>query len=349
MKTARLLIRFSALGDVVLCSALVKKLQTLYPGDGVIFLTQASFKKLLVQSFPQPLRVLGVDLSSAAPLRLFLYGYHLAALLRSEAYTHIEFFDLHGLLKSRAFIGGFRLRALGLGLHIKTKSTPKKTLLRNLSVLLGRDLLGARFNFQSHLALAEPSTENFFPTLFSVGQRPREPHLLIAPDAQHWKKRWTVGHWEELLPQLLQKIPQLRLTLVGARSCLPDELQEDLVKTYPERVKNLLGQTSLEDLPGVAATSHLTLCGNSAWLHISEAVGTPVISLAGPIVPGFGFSPWRKESTEMAVTELNCRPCTRHGGGVCKYVGADFHACMKRITPPELFQKISDKLRELVP
>ncbi len=350
-KRTRLLIRLSALGDIVLCSALVAKIQQKYAGDALIFITQKAFKDFVTRSFPQPLKVIGMDSAGWGIFIYFYYGFRLAALLKAQNRQDIEVYDLHGVAKSSAFIWGFRLKALLLGMRVSAFKSEKFSLRRNLSVFFGKDLLGRRHNFRAHLK-ALKSTEilsSDTPLLLATRPTPnsqRSFHLLVAPDSQHWKKRWILTYWEELLPRLLREHLELRVSLVGGSECLPEELTEDLSKEFGERVHNLLGQTAVEKLPEIAAGADLCLCGNSAWLHISEAVGTPVISLAGPIVPGFGFSPWRAESIEMGV-ELNCRPCSRHGGGLCKYVGSEFHACMKEIRPESVFEEVSKFILEV--
>src|SRR5690606_39127817 len=114
----------------------------------------------------------------------------------------------------------------------------------------------------------------------------------------------------------------------------------------PHPLRNLLGKTRLEALAGIAAQHQVAVCGNSAWLHIAEAVGTPVVALAGPIVPGFGFSPWLPESVELSVS-LPCRPCTLHGDGACHLRGDRHHACMRDISAAQVFQALKERLRGL--
>ncbi len=349
----QVLIRFSSLGDLVLCTALVQRLQKSSPLP-VHFVTQDIFAPFVEASFPQPLKVIGQK--TKGYFNMFMGGFALAKNLRQGGSTDIEVFDLHGVLKSSIFIFGIRFYALTKKLKIKVLRSKKYSLLRNLSVILKKDLLGKRFVYQSHLKLAPnkvadneadkvaDAVANFeHPLLQTLDVIRNTKRILIATDAKHWKKRWILSHWQVFFAQLLNLPQGYEITLVGHQDSLPMDVLDELTDKFPSRVNNLLGKTSLTELATIAASHSLTVCGNSAWLHISEAVGTPVVSLAGPIVPGFGFSPWMNQSTELSVS-LRCRPCTLHGGGSCYRIGNNFHACMKFITPDQVLSSVQSKM-----
>ncbi|MBS1984959.1 MAG: glycosyltransferase family 9 protein [Bdellovibrionales bacterium] len=339
----RVLVRLSALGDIVLCSALAERLQRDFPQDRLIFVTRAEFTDFVAQRFPADIEARAASSLRLGALGWLLNGWHAAGqLLRPE--QPVTIYDLHGVSKSLLWCLGFKLRSwrkrVSCALHISRK----RGLMRLFSVWTGRDLLGPRWIYREHLALAS-STVNDHPHLRAERRRPPSSglHVLAAPDARHWKKKWPAWHWQALLTRLLEANAQNTVTLVGGPQALPRDLIDELQERYGTRLTDLSGRTPLAQLPDIAADHDVTVCGNSAWLHISEAVGTPVITMAGPIVPGFGFSPWRPESQELGV-EINCRPCTRHGGGICRRVNEEFHLCMRKVTSDDAWQALQKLL-----
>lgn len=345
--------RLSSLGDLVLCTPLLKALAR-DPARRIHFVTEKRFAAFVESSSPvASLRVVAIESEPRGLLKFFRAGWCEAQSISAQQSGPIEIFDLHGVLKSHLWIWGFRLAALRRGLHVRIRQTPKKGWRRLLSVWIGRDLLGPRHIFREHLALVDPiSMES--PELRICAATTKQDHampspalgprkILIAPDAQHWKKRWPVPHWELLLKKILRET-DWELTLVGGARALPLDLIDELTLKNEARVHNLLGQTRIEELASIAVKQDATVCGNSAWLHISEAVGTPVVALAGPIVPGFGFSPWHPASRELSVDNLHCRPCTRHGGGPCILKDERFHACMKDISPDLVFATLKSRV-----
>jgi ADP-heptose:LPS heptosyltransferase len=341
MTTVSVVFRYSALGDVVLSSAFIEGLHVRDPAGEIVFVTQEAFKGFVESRFPGPLRVWTLP-RKLGLLRAFTEGQRLARFLRDlNPGADIDAYDLHAVPKSIVFFWGFRLQEFQERRRVFLVRVRKLGLRRRLSVFLGRDLIGPRSVFREAQALLGPLASSV-PTL-RVTREERPFSLLLAPDSQHWKKQWPQAHWRELL-RLLQawEGPRLQITLVGLANALEPETVAEASRG-PHRVQSLLGVTRLEDLPDIAARHQVAVCGNSAWLHIAEASGTPVVALAGPIVPGFGFSPWRADSTELSV-ELSCRPCTLHGSGPCYLKGARYHACMQDISPQSVFAEIKRRL-----
>jgi D,D-heptose 1,7-bisphosphate phosphatase len=88
----------------------------------------------------------------------------------------------------------------------------------------------------------------------------------------------------------------------------------------------------------LAALSHIlegalmTLSNDSGLMHLSSAVGTPVLSIFGPTHPALGFSPSGLFDQILQVDEF-CRPCSLHGKRKC-YRTERF--CFTRISPADV-------------
>ncbi len=336
--------RYSALGDLILCSGFVKK-HASFVGSPLYFVTQTALAPIIQNKFPHhpELSVKAYTFKGAAGLwRALRSGYALGKMIfESHRPKQMTFYDLHDVPKSAAFGFGVWLSLLSKPVSITLVKNSKHSLLRQLSIWIGRDLLPPRWIYLEHQKLL-PSSEIFTPELrHSTFDGPTT--ILLAPAASKWKKEWPLQHWLELIGNFAAKSPGLRLRVAApADHPLTDKLHIELYVKYPQI--EWLRSLSVIDLPEVAAKASLCICSNSAWLHLAEATGVPVIALEGPIVAGFGFAPWRKQSASFARTELTCRPCTKHGGGACRLSGENFHACMTKILPEAVFHLAVEKV-----
>lgn len=55
-----------------------------------------------------------------------------------------------------------------------------------------------------------------------------------------------------------------------------------MLAPHPEQIKNLAGETSLEDLVALLSVADLLIANDSGPMHVAGAVGTPVVALFGP-------------------------------------------------------------------
>jgi heptosyltransferase-2 len=350
-----LVLRFSALGDIVLCSAFVRALE-----GPTLFVTQNTFKGFVEEFFDaDQLKVYGLPKPKWGLVGWFLAGRRFASFLRIYAaprISELKIYDLHNVSKSLLFSWGLllELERLRLVAKISIRRTPKERLRRWALLLFKKDFGGTSDPvFKRHLSLLTSEIPRQQPSLKVHSSRTKHfpgsgisIKLLMAPDAQHWKKIWPLNYWQNLLKDLSQiKSIPIEVTLVSQRRLIDPSFIQSLSQSSSPffRLRDLQGRTQLLELPILAAEHDLLICGNTAWLHIAEAVGTPVLSLAGPIVSEFGFSPFLKNSYELS-SSIFCRPCSLHGGGFCPWTGDWHHACMKRLTPALVQQRLWKQL-----
>jgi|GEM_PF-851520 len=354
-----LVLRFSALGDIVLCSAFVRSLQ-----GPTLFVTQNMFKAFVEEFFEgDRLQVFGIQKPKWGLIGWFVAGRRFASFLKvygSPRIDELKIYDLHNVSKSVLFTWGmlWELQQTRIVAKLSLLRTPKERLRRWGLLLFKKDLGGTSDPvFKRHLRLLKEEVPRQVPSLkVSRNSSQHLPNnglgssaalkLLIAPDAQHWKKIWPLPYWQTLLRELgkVQNLP-IEVTIVSQRPLIEAEFLESLRQTSSSRfrIRDLQSRTQLLELPIIAAEHDLLICGNSAWLHIAEAAGTPVLALAGPIVSEFGFSPFLKNSVELS-SSIFCRPCTLHGDGICPWTGDKHHACMKELTPQLVLQRLWKQL-----
>jgi len=343
-----IILRFSSLGDIVLCEALCRGLKERDPKAPLVFASSAQLIDITRSfvanpDFYFPLQKKGF-FSYFWDSYTFISDFH-----KKTPIDKVVIYDLHRVPKSFFARIGFAFFCLTHKIPFVIRGTPKRTFKRRLSIFLRKDLLGKRHIFKEHLKLLGNNEISLEPQLkrrsHSLDTRDSTiKRILIAPDSQHWKKKWPISYWEKLFEKF-KTLKDCEFTLVGSADIFPQDLVDQLTRNNTSLiVKNRLGKLPLSDLSLIASDHDLCICGNSAWQHISEAAGVNVISLAGPIIEGFGFSPWRAESQELSVP-LKCRPCTRHGDGMCDQKEDLYHACMRNITPEILYNEIVKKLR----
>jgi heptosyltransferase-2 len=93
------------------------------------------------------------------------------------------------------------------------------------------------------------------------------------------------------------------------------------------------------DLPGTAALlkrARALVSGDTGVMHLSTAVGVPVVALYGPTVEHFGFFPYHAKAAILQ-REIGCRPCSAHGGPACPLT---HHRCMQDLLPDQVLEAL---------
>ena len=325
-----LLVRFSAIGDVLLLTPLVRALRRKYPDARLTVVTRSGFAPLLERN-PRISEVIGWDpLTSLADL---------GRRLRGLEFTHR--LDLHDSLRSR------RLRWHAGGAWT---SYPKHRLARAALIHTHRDLYRDRrpvaeryFDAAGELEVTPDggSLEMFLSRadleaaegfLAARGLGRSRQLIAIAPGAAHFTKRWPTHHWIALVRRLVEGGNDV-MVLGGPMDLA---IAEAVAAAGGEFAATAAGAF---DLPGSAALLKRTralVSGDTGLMHLATAVETPVIALFGPTVEQFGFFPYRAKSAVLQ-RELSCRPCSAHGGPRCPL---KHHRCLQDLQPGDVLEAL---------
>jgi len=315
-----LVVRFGALGDVVLATPLLRAIARAQPGAMVTFVTKAAWAPLLT-GHPHVARVEALE--PGASVRA------LAGRLRRTRWDHR--LDLHGSLRARA------LRVLVGG---RWRGAGKPRLRRALRVWTGAAggavpaVAEQYFRAARHLgavpdggpALVTPGLED---VARAAAVRPPGPYVVLAPGAAHATKRWPPDHWNRLAGLLTD----------GGRAVVVAGAAGDAHRvTAPSAIVACgigLGPTAalLRDAAAVVA-------GDTGLMHLATAVATPVVALFGPTDPALGYGPYRARAAVLS-RDLPCRPCSVYGTAHCPL---RHHRCMIEITPAEVARAVQDLL-----
>jgi lipopolysaccharide heptosyltransferase I len=170
------------------------------------------------------------------------------------------------------------------------------------------------------------------------------PLVVITPATQWASKSWPEEHWVALISLLLAET-DLNLILQGSAADAPAGariLGNFSPAQLAGRVGNLFGKLPIPEMYALYECTQAAIGPDSAPLHIAGAMGVPVLlGLYGPTgyrrTPPLGSPHIKLFSTEG---ELECQPCHKR---ICP-LGTN--ECMKRVRPQEVFQALLDGLSE---
>lgn len=174
------------------------------------------------------------------------------------------------------------------------------------------------------------------------GLKKNEKWIGIAPFALHKTKIWPVANYPKVIDSLIKKMP-VKFFLYGGGE---EEIKyfEDLQQLFPEHVVIVAGRLKLPQEITLMTHLDLMLCVDSSNMHIATMVNTPVLSIWGGTHPDVGFAPFSKGDESMiqvSRAELGCRPCSVYGKETC--FRGDF-ACLNQITPEIVVGRVLDRL-----
>ncbi len=156
-------------------------------------------------------------------------------------------------------------------------------------------------------------------------------------------RSWTLEHFSRLADLTLDAYPDAAVIFTGTKN------EKGSVKaviegiTNPdkrERVFDLSGETTLEELIALFAASDIIVTIDSGTAHMASLTDTPIIDLFGPETPAL-YGPLGGNSTNIYMG-LPCQPCISVFNG--KHSHCTDNICMQQITTEAVLKLIKDSL-----
>ncbi|MEW6665509.1 MAG: glycosyltransferase family 9 protein [Thermodesulfobacteriota bacterium] len=186
------------------------------------------------------------------------------------------------------------------------------------------------------IVISESAEEEGANLLASKGVDSR-PFVVLHPGANWPPKRWPPSHWVSLA-KIVQKSVDHALMVMGAAS--DESLVTSIIRGSPRAVP-IIGM-GLDITAAIIKRSSLCVCNDSAAMHIAAAVGTPSVSLFGPVSPARS-APFPEEGCEVLYQEMFCSPCTLYYSRDRCRRGLNF--CMQAIDPEVVFESMVRSLQ----
>lgn len=340
-----LVIKPSALGDVVQSLPILSGLRTLAPAAEVDWVIGAELRELVDG---HPLIHRAIPFYRGGGLAKYL---RLLEQLASARYDAV--IDLQGLLRTAAMSIA---TAAPLRIGLETAREGASAAVHRLVPQSGPDVpaharyghllswLGiTEWDASPHLPMREPNIRRAEELIAGL---PR-PIIAIHPGAKWVTKRWPTGAFASVIRSILNDTAG-SVVLIGAPSeaAIADEVSSQALAAAPDewlpRLRNLCGRTRLLDLAALLARVDRVLSNDSGPMHLAAAMGTPVTGLftctsailSGP--PPLTSGRGRHELLSATV------PCAASYRKICPHAGGAHHACFATITAEQVAASLID-------
>jgi len=326
-----LIIRFSSIGDIILCSPVMRCVKQQFPHISIHFATKKQFNYLLESNpYIDQVHLLESDLSA------------LIKALSSEKFDLI--IDLHHNL---------RTAMIKLRLGVKSYSFNKLNLQKFLMVKLKVNKLPEVHIVDRYLECVTKlgvvndgqGLDYFMPAGIALARRdqrlPETSFLALVIGAKFSTKRLPNDKLVALCRLLKQPI-----VLLGGPE---DKERGDFIKAAAEgAIYNLCGELSFHESVSVLQHASIVITHDTGLMHAAAALKKPIISIWGNTIPEFGMYPYLPNqqtlNLKMEVSHLACRPCSKIGYDACPK--AHFK-CMENIELKTIEQTVNQIFKPL--
>jgi len=345
-----LVIKLSAIGDVIQTLPMVEALKNQYPQAQIDWLVEEDASDLLLEN-PVLNRVI-VSHRKSWQKRLFRKGHFWTTLseikkfireLRSVQYDWV--IDNHGIFKSGIMVALSRgRRKIGFkpfpgiadeGNYLFTNERYKPLPIDRHALERYLDLIAqvGVFVNEPDLKFSLPAeAQNKVEKVLRQHGLTSSPLVVIHPVAKWPTKQWPLENFAQLADNLVGKGASLVFT--GS----PDDreaVQSILGQIQNhQRVVNLAGKTGLKELAGLFSLADLVLTPDTGPMHLAAAVQAPLIALFGPTAP-WRTGPYGNNHVILR-KPLACSPCFKKKCPTME--------CMKSLSVEEVLEAVEKKL-----
>lgn len=338
-----LIVRTSAIGDVVFASALPAALRRTYPDAHIAWMVEPGIHELLLAD-PDIDEV--IVWPKADWKKLWQSGQYqelarqflaFRSALRGRRFDVA--LDLQGLLKSGllAWLSGAR-RRVGLG----SKEGSQWLMTEKLPRAGDKRRLGSEYRFLAEQLGLEVG--DFLPRLH-VGQQAQERvaslleqhglgtgrYAVLAPFTTRPQKHWFEDSWRALISRLQASTGLVPVILGGPADV---EAAQRIAAGAPGIV-NLAGQTRLPEAAALVSQAGLLIGVDTGLTHMGAAFATPTVALFGSTCP---YLETGRANARVIWLGLECSPCRRHP--TC---GGAFQ-CLREITAERVLETATQLL-----
>jgi heptosyltransferase-2 len=339
MITRILIIQTAFLGDVILCTPLIKATKKLFPHSFISFLLIPETKNI-VENNPHLNEIMVYDKRGKEKgLKCFFKMVEKVKMRNFDfsiiphRYMHCALLAYFARIPQR--IGFDKSSGSFLFTQKVTYQNDLHEVDRNLSLLN---------NFSQNLPDRTPELfpgfEDFLyasQLLRDSGVREDDKIVGITPGSVWATKRWLPERFAEVSDFLIKEAGA-KVIFLGSKE--DENLCFEIANFMEENPVILAGKTSILQSAAIMSKCKVILSNDSAPVHIASAMRKPVVAIFGSTIPEFGFAPYG-EGNIIIEKKMECRPCGIHGKNRCP---KKHFKCMTEITTKEVFHALLSKL-----
>jgi heptosyltransferase-1 len=364
-----LLIKLSAMGDVVHTFPVLNKLRRRYPKARIDWLAGSGVTELLAENpaIDNVIEFVREEWSKPWQLAPYASAARLVATLRAAEYDLV--LDLQGQLRSAvfAFASGAPVR---IGFD-KPRADRWKTLSRKIPAEAKKHAWqgareGSYLAYTDHiplptldahpverylgvapmLGLDDGAPDFAFPIPAEASTRidalldyygvAKTRLVAVAPGTVWETKQWQSGGFAEVARHFLKK--KLAVVLIGSdrERAICDE-----IAGLAKGTVNLAGETTLPELAALLRRATICVTNDSGPMHLAVALGRPVVAVFGPTDPVWA-GPYHRDGAVLRA-ELPCSPCYLRQLNRCMHG----HACMQNVAAGAVIDRLETILDKL--
>lgn len=159
------------------------------------------------------------------------------------------------------------------------------------------------------------------------------PHtrvIAFCPGAEFGPaKRWPAAHFASLAQMLRRSYPYAQIITLGSAK---DAETADRIRDEAPFVRNLCGQTSLDDAIDLLSLSEAAVCNDSGLMHVTAALNRPQVAVFGSSDPR--HTPPLSHAASIMWLQLECSPCFQ------RECPLGHLRCLKDIEPEMVFVEL---------
>ena len=177
--------------------------------------------------------------------------------------------------------------------------------------------------------LSPETIRNVDRLLSEKGVSASQPLIVLVPGTIWETKHWTIEGFAGVARQFLHD--GYAVALAGTKR---DERRSRQIAAAAQGACDLSGKTTPADLAALIRRAEVTVTNDSGSMHVAASLGKPMVSIFGPTNP-VHIGPYERPDSVVRV-DLPCSPCNYRRLSQCPYD----HACMKQVTSAMVVERV---------
>jgi heptosyltransferase I len=155
------------------------------------------------------------------------------------------------------------------------------------------------------------------------------PFVVLVPGTIWETKHWTIEGFAGVARQFLHD--GFAVALAGTKR---DQERCRQIAAAAPGACDLSGKTTPAELAALIRRAEVAVTNDSGSMHVAASLGRPMVSVFGPTNP-VHIGPYQRPESVVRV-DLPCSPCNYRRLSQCPFD----HACMKQVTPAMVVERV---------